>query len=111
VNPETVCLKCHGQMNFTVMGLPGPWQEVGEQMGNDCLVCHANIRTNRHNVSYLNAEAIEGTRLVSHHLPLSAASLAGHAGRHAGLGQGPADPFGAALRQAGRRREPLRILP
>ncbi len=59
VNPETVCLKCHGQMNFTVMGLPGPWQEVGEQMGNDCLVCHANIRTNRHNVSYLDAEAIE----------------------------------------------------
>ncbi len=59
VNPETVCLKCHGQMNYTVMGLPGPWQEVGEQMGNDCLVCHANIRTSRHNVSYLNAAAIE----------------------------------------------------
>lgn len=59
VNPETVCLKCHGQMNYVVMGLPGPWQEVGEQMGNDCLVCHANIRTDRHNVNYLNAEAIE----------------------------------------------------
>jgi hypothetical protein len=59
VNPETTCLKCHGQMNWQVMGLPGPWQEVHDQMGNDCLACHANIRTNRHNVSYLNAAAIE----------------------------------------------------
>jgi hypothetical protein len=59
VNPETTCLKCHGQMNWQVMGLPGPWQEVHDQMGNDCLVCHANIRTSRHNVSYLNAAAIE----------------------------------------------------
>ena len=59
VNPETVCLKCHGQMNWPVMGLPGPWQEVRQQMGNNCLTCHANIRTSRHNVAYLNAAAIE----------------------------------------------------
>ena len=59
VNPETTCLKCHGQMNWQVMGLPGPWQEVRDQMGNDCLACHANIRTSRHKVSYLNAAAIE----------------------------------------------------
>ncbi|HZV53719.1 MAG TPA: hypothetical protein VFF82_02165 [Rhodocyclaceae bacterium] len=59
VNPETTCLKCHGQMNWQVMGLPGPWQEVHGQMGNNCLTCHAAIRTNRHNVSYLNAAAIE----------------------------------------------------
>lgn len=59
VNPETTCLKCHGQMNWQVMGLPGPWHEVGEQMGNNCMVCHANTRTTRHNVSYLNAAAIE----------------------------------------------------
>lgn len=59
VNPETTCLKCHGQMNWQVMGLPGPWHEVGEQMGNNCMVCHANTRTSRHNVNYLNAAAIE----------------------------------------------------
>lgn len=59
VNPETTCLKCHGQMNWQVMGLPGPWAEVGQDMGNDCLVCHAAIRTERHKVNYLNAAAIE----------------------------------------------------
>lgn len=59
VNPETTCLKCHGQMNWPVMGLPGPWTEVREQMGNNCLTCHVAIRTNRHEVSYLDAPAIE----------------------------------------------------
>lgn len=59
VNPETTCLKCHGQMNWPVMGLTGPWHEVSEKMGGNCMVCHANIRTNRHNVTYLNAQAIE----------------------------------------------------
>ena len=42
-----------------VMGLPGPWSEAKDMFQNDCLVCHAAIRTNRHKVSYLNAEAIE----------------------------------------------------
>lgn len=60
VNPETVCLKCHGQMPANeIMGLPGPWQEVKDTFQDSCLVCHAGIRTTRHNVSYLNAEAIE----------------------------------------------------
>ena len=59
VNPETTCLKCHGQMNAKVMGLPSPWPESKEMFGNSCLTCHAAIRTHRHQVTYLKAEAIE----------------------------------------------------
>lgn len=59
VNPETTCLKCHGQMNATVMGLPAPWPGAKEMFGNSCITCHAAIRTVRHRVSYLKAEAIE----------------------------------------------------
>ena len=59
VNPETTCLKCHGRMNAEVMGLPGAWPETREMFGNSCLTCHAAIRTHRHRVSYLKAEAIE----------------------------------------------------
>jgi len=59
VNPETTCLRCHGQMSWPVMGLPGPWQEVKGMMQNNCLLCHANVRTDRHRVNFLNAEAIE----------------------------------------------------
>lgn len=59
VNVETTCLKCHGQMNTPVMGLPSPWLESKEMFGNNCLTCHAAIRTNRHQVNYLKAEAIE----------------------------------------------------
>lgn len=60
VNPETTCLKCHGQMPpKEIMGLPGPWSEVKDMFQNNCQTCHAAIRTERHNVSYLNAKAIE----------------------------------------------------
>lgn len=59
VNPETTCLKCHGQMPVQLMGLPGPWPEHKEAFGNSCLTCHAAIRTNRHRVNYLRADAIE----------------------------------------------------
>jgi len=60
VNPETTCLKCHGQMPAKeIMGLPGPWPEVKETFQNDCLVCHVTFRTNRHQVNYLKADAIE----------------------------------------------------
>lgn len=62
VNPETTCLKCHGQMPAKeIMGLPGPWHEVKGMFRNDCLTCHAAIRSNRHKVNYLKAEAIEKT--------------------------------------------------
>jgi len=59
VNPETTCLKCHGQMPIQNMGLPGPWPEVKAAFGGTCLTCHAAIRTNRHQVSYLKPAAIE----------------------------------------------------
>lgn len=59
VNVETTCLKCHGQMPVQLMGLPAPWPEAKAMFGNDCLTCHAAIRTERHQVSYLNAAAIE----------------------------------------------------
>jgi len=59
VNPETTCLKCHGTFPWQLMGLPGPWEEHKAAFGNNCLTCHAAIRTQRHEVTYLNAEAIE----------------------------------------------------
>lgn len=59
VNVETTCLKCHAPMNTAVMGLPSPWPESKEIFGNSCLTCHAAIRTNRHQVTYLKADAIE----------------------------------------------------
>ncbi|MDD5295443.1 MAG: hypothetical protein PHU46_00890 [Rhodocyclaceae bacterium] len=59
VNPETICLKCHGQMNWPVMGLPAAWPESKRKFNDDCLGCHATIRTRRHQVSYLKPDAIE----------------------------------------------------
>jgi nitrate/TMAO reductase-like tetraheme cytochrome c subunit len=60
VNPETTCLKCHGQFPAKeIMGLPAPWKEAKDMFQNDCLGCHAAIRSNRHQVNYLKAEAIE----------------------------------------------------
>lgn len=59
VNVETTCLKCHGQMDYPLMGLPSPWPQSREMFGSSCLTCHAAIRTSRHQVTYLNAEAIE----------------------------------------------------
>jgi len=58
VDPKT-CLMCHGQFNYEVMGLPGPWAEHGETFGNNCLMCHEGIRTARHNVNFLKPQAIE----------------------------------------------------
>jgi len=60
VTPETTCLKCHAQMNWPVMGLPGPWpQQSKDLFQNNCLACHIAIRTTRHQVTYLNAKTIE----------------------------------------------------
>ncbi|QTR47202.1 hypothetical protein J9253_04480 [Thiothrix litoralis] len=58
VDPNT-CLMCHGQFPYQSMGLPGPWHESGAAFQNNCLLCHAAIRTNRHKVNFLNAAAIE----------------------------------------------------
>ncbi len=58
VNPET-CLMCHGKNNYQVMGLPTPWSESGQLFNNNCLTCHAAIRTARHEVNFLKPKAIE----------------------------------------------------
>lgn len=59
VSASRTCLKCHGTMNHQVMGLPAPWPQVKDALQNNCLLCHATVRTNRHQVDYLRAEAIE----------------------------------------------------
>lgn len=65
VNPSETCLRCHGDFPYEVMDLEGPWHEIREDMEwpeapNGCMSCHAEtFRTNRHAVSYLNAETIE----------------------------------------------------
>ncbi|MEW6294600.1 MAG: hypothetical protein AB1544_15045 [Pseudomonadota bacterium] len=58
VHPD-ICLMCHGQMEYTNMGLPDPWPKSAKLFANNCLTCHAAIRTNRHQVNYLKPEAIE----------------------------------------------------
>jgi hypothetical protein len=58
VDPN-ICLLCHGQNPYWLMGLPKPWPESREMFQNNCLLCHANIRTTRHQVNYLKADAIE----------------------------------------------------
>jgi hypothetical protein len=58
VNPE-ICLMCHGKSAYQIMGLPSPWQESRDMFQDNCLLCHAGIRTTRHQVNFLNAEAIE----------------------------------------------------
>lgn len=54
-----ICLMCHGAFDWQIMGLPGPWEVYAETFGNNCLTCHASIRTNRHNVNFLKPKAIE----------------------------------------------------
>jgi len=58
VNPET-CLLCHGDSPYQIMGLPSPWNESRGMFQNNCLLCHGGIRTTRHQVNYLKADAIE----------------------------------------------------
>jgi hypothetical protein len=59
VDPETTCLRCHGDMNWINMGIPGSWAENGKLFQDNCMTCHLAIRTNRHQVTYLKADAIE----------------------------------------------------
>jgi len=67
VNPSETCLRCHGAMPDpeVIMGVFDPWPVARLDMEypeapNGCLSCHAeSFRTERHNVSYLNAANIE----------------------------------------------------
>jgi len=58
VNPK-ICLMCHGAHPYKLMGLPGPWPETRDAFQNNCLLCHSGIRTHRHQVNFLKADAIE----------------------------------------------------
>ncbi len=59
VDPD-ICVMCHGKFDYTVMpGLTGPWTENSERFQNNCLACHRAFRTNRHQLNFLNAKAIE----------------------------------------------------
>jgi len=58
VNVE-FCVACHGDSPYSIMGLPLPWEQSKGMFQNNCLLCHGGIRTNRHQVNYLNADAIE----------------------------------------------------
>lgn len=63
-NVAETCLRCHGKFPAENMGLSGTWDELRKDMEtaeepNGCLTCHADIRTNRHHVTYLKADAIE----------------------------------------------------
>ncbi len=55
-----ICLMCHGRFDYTVMpGLSAPWSESRERFQNNCLACHRAFRTQRHQLNFLNAKAIE----------------------------------------------------
>jgi len=59
VDPN-ICLMCHGQHNASIMGVPpGDWRVSGAAFQFNCMLCHAGIRTNRHQVNFLKADAIE----------------------------------------------------
>ena len=54
-----ICLMCHGTFNYPIMGVPGPWAQHAQTFNDSCLTCHVAIRTQRHQVNFLKAEAIE----------------------------------------------------
>ncbi len=59
VNPET-CLMCHGEFpDYKRMGLTAHWNSSRDIFQNNCLLCHVGVRTTRHQVNFLKAEAIE----------------------------------------------------
>jgi hypothetical protein len=68
VNPSQTCLLCHGAMPdpVNIMGLAGPWPEARKDLESArmlptaaCPATRTLFRTNRHNVTYLNAATIE----------------------------------------------------
>ncbi len=73
VNPSTTCLRCHGAFPYEHMdGVEANWPEArldfeDEETPNGCLTCHGEygFRTNRHNVTYLNAHEIEDLATAS----------------------------------------------
>ncbi|MES9845039.1 MAG: hypothetical protein ABW131_10385 [Candidatus Sedimenticola sp. 6PFRAG5] len=59
VDPD-ICVMCHGKFDYKVMsGLPGDWPDIRDTFKNDCVTCHQEFRTVRHQLNFLNAEEIE----------------------------------------------------
>lgn len=59
VDPD-ICLMCHGKFNYAVMaGVPGDWTQSRKLFNNDCVTCHKEFRTVRHELNFLNRDAIE----------------------------------------------------
>ncbi len=58
VNPQT-CLMCHGRDLHEILVLPGTQSQVRDVSHNNCMSCHNLIRSNRHQVNFLKADAIE----------------------------------------------------
>ena len=59
VDPD-ICLMCHGAFDYKVMaGLSGDWPDIRDTFKNDCVTCHKEFRTKRHQLNFLNAEEIE----------------------------------------------------
>ncbi|MET0083449.1 MAG: hypothetical protein ABW079_10550 [Sedimenticola sp.] len=59
VDPD-ICLMCHGKFDYTVMaGLSGDWIDIRDTFKNDCVTCHKEFRTVRHQLNFLNKEEIE----------------------------------------------------
>lgn len=55
-----VCAMCHGQFNTKKMGIPESWYKSSHLFGDNCLTCHAAIRTERHkHTKFLKAADIE----------------------------------------------------
>lgn len=55
----TICQMCHGAFPYQYMGVPGRWEQFAASFNNSCMTCHLGIRTVRHQVNYLKANAIE----------------------------------------------------
>ena len=58
VDPQ-ICLMCHGRFPSEIMGIPGSWPDNAQLFADNCLTCHAAIRSNRHQVNFLKPKAIE----------------------------------------------------
>lgn len=55
-----ICVMCHGKHKADIMGVAeGDWRETGKIYNFNCLLCHAAIRTERHQVNFLKPKAIE----------------------------------------------------
>jgi hypothetical protein len=58
VDPD-ICLLCHGAFAYDIMVAGADRRAFDDAFAADCLRCHEDVRTVRHRVNYLDADAIE----------------------------------------------------